>query len=198
MRPLLPKAASASPGGRFEGGYELGLIADDPHASAPATGGSLDDHRIPDGFSDRDGLFLLLDLTGASGEDRRTGFLGHGAAGDLVTKQGHRLWTGPDEGDLTVLAHFREVGVLGEEGVPGMNGVGVSRLGGRDDSIDAEIGIRCGTRSDADALVSLLEPWSILVGFGIDADGLYAQLVPGCPDDSKGDLATIGYEEGVG
>ena len=53
--------------------------------------------------------------------------------GRLVAHHPDLLRRGPDEGDVRRRAGFRELGVLGEEAVPGMDGVGAGDLGGGDE-----------------------------------------------------------------
>ena len=76
-----------------------------------------------------------LDDAGA-GQDRDAR-LRHGAArGDLVAHQAHHLGLRTDPGEAALLHDLGEVGVLGEEAVAGVDGVGAGDLGGADDRRD--------------------------------------------------------------
>jgi hypothetical protein len=56
---------------------------------------------------------------------------------------------GPMKRDVAAFADLREVGVLGEESVAGVDGVGAGDLGGADDRRDLEVAFG-GGRPDAD------------------------------------------------
>jgi len=75
-----------------------------------------------------------------------------------------------------------------------VDGVDVGDLGGRDDTIFAEVRILARARPDADGFVGELHVQRLLVGLGVDRDGLDAQLSAGT-NDAKGDFAAIGDED---
>ena len=85
-----------------------------------------------------------------------------------------------------------ELGVLGQESVARMDGVGAGDLGGRDEAGDVEVGLsRLGggpmqTSSSAKAHVQ-----GLAVRLAVDRDGLDAQLPAGA-DDPQGDLPAVG------
>ena len=83
------------------------------------------------------------------------------------------------------------MGVLGQKSIARVDGVGVGDLGGADDAVDFEIAVGARSRADADGFVSELNVEAVLIGFGIDGDGLDADLLAGA-DDAEGDLAAIG------
>jgi hypothetical protein len=58
-----------------------------------------------------------------------------------------------DELDARLGADLREAGILGEEAVAGVDGVGVGDLGRRHEVGDVEVGIGAGRTADADGLV---------------------------------------------
>jgi hypothetical protein len=98
--------------GRSERLFELPCRANDAHA-APATSGSgLDEQRE-------------ADLLGAPvGEHRNSGVARYSLRGDLVAAEAECFSGRPDPGEPRCLDRFREVGVLGEEPVAGMDRVG--------------------------------------------------------------------------
>src|ERR1700687_955429 len=100
----------------------------------------------------------------------------------------------PDPAEPALLEHLGEMGVLGQEAVAGMDGVGAGDLGRRDDARDVEIAGRRGGRADADVLVGIGDVQAVAVGGRADGDGLDAELAARL-DDPQGDLAAVGDED---
>ncbi len=96
-----------------------GQVPDQPHALAAAARAGLEQHRgaqVPR----RRGEFGVT----SAGDDRDSGRL-HGLLGaDLVAHQGDRLGRRPDEDQARLGARPSEGGVLGEEPVPRVDGLG--------------------------------------------------------------------------
>ncbi len=88
---------------------------------------------------------------------------------------------------------FVEIGVLGQEAVAGMDGLGVGHFGGRDDRRHVEVALRRRRRPDTYRLVGELHVLGVAVGFGIDDDRLDSELAAG-PLDTECDLAAVGYQ----
>jgi hypothetical protein len=137
-----------------------------------------------------DRFFLGLDDSIAARSDRDTGFAGAGARGIFVTHRVHRAGRRPNELDLAALADFREVRVLGQETVPGMDRIHVAHFGGAHDPVDLQITFRAGRRADTNRFVGQLDMERIDVGFGIDGESPDPQLLAG-PDDAERDFAPI-------
>jgi hypothetical protein len=100
------------------------------HAAPAATAGGLDDHRVADGAR------LRMISFGSSGSapsepgTQGTPELDHGLLGrDLVAHHADRLGRRPDEDEAALLDAFGEVGVLAQEAVAGVDGLGVGDLG---------------------------------------------------------------------
>ncbi|MCC2651944.1 MAG: hypothetical protein K0Q60_2107 [Microvirga sp.] len=93
-----------------------------------------------------------------------------------------------------MLQHLRETGVLGQEAVAGMDGVGASDLAGCDERRDVEIAVAGGRRADADALVSKAHMHRVRIGGGMDRHSGDAELLRRA-QDAQGDLASIGNED---
>ncbi len=89
------------------------------------------------------------------------------------------------------LADFGEVGAFRQEAVAGMNRVGAGDLGGADDRRHVQIAVGAARRTDADVLVREPDVQRVLVGLGIDGDGLDAELAARM-DDAQRDLTAIG------
>src|SRR3569832_1318400 len=75
-----------------------------------------------------------------------------------------------------------------------MHGIGTGDLAGREQRGDVEIAVLGRRRSDANALVRQAHMHGIGVGGGVHGDGRDAELLAG-PEDKKGDLTAIGYED---
>ena len=99
---------------------------------------------------------------------------------------------GADEGDAGLLAGVGEVGVLGQEAVPGVDGVDPDAPGQLDDLVDAQVGVD-GLLALADqvGLVGLVAVQGEPVLLRVDGDRGDAQLGAGA-EDADGDLAAVG------
>ena len=101
---------------------------------------------------------------------------------------------GADEGEPVALAARREVGVLGEEAVPGMNGVGTGRACGVEQPVDRQVGFRARRWTDAHGLVGLGDVRCAGIGVGVDRHPVDAHRTER-PEHAPGDLATVGHED---
>ena len=88
-----------------------------------------------------------------------------------------------------------EVGVLGQEAVAGMDGLGVRGFRGRQHLGRVEVGFAGGSGADQHGLVGLAHVQGVGVGLGMDGDGAQAHAAGGA-EHAAGDLATIGDQDG--
>ena len=170
-----PKAAGRlAPGGRERIG-ERGRVADGPHPLAAATGRRLDQQRIADPFGrgGQGGVRLVRVVVAGEHRDAERG--GQPAGGGLVAHRPDRRRRRADPGQPGGGDGLGEVGVLGEEPEPGVDGVGAGGPGRRDDGLDVEQVERVGA-----------------VGRGHDRGDPEPVARPG---DARRDLATIRDEE---
>ena len=93
-----------------------------------------------------------------------------------------------------VLDHLGEVGVLGQEAVAGMDGVGAGDRRGRQDRDLVEVALARRRRADADALVGQAHMHGVGVGGGMHRDGADAHLAAGAMDAQR-DLAAVGDQD---
>ncbi len=100
---------------------------------------------------------------------------------------------GADEDDARLRQRPREGRPLAEEAVARMHRLRARLLAGLDDLVDHEIGLRRRGRPDGDRFVGHFDVQRILVGLGIDGDGLDPHATRGL-DDPTGDFATVGDE----
>jgi hypothetical protein len=104
------------------------------------------------------------------------------------------LGLGADEGDVVPLQDLGEAGVLGEEAVAGMDGVGACDLAGRDQIRDVQIAVARWRRPDADALIGKAHMHGVGVGGRMNRDGLRCRVPCGAQDPQR-DLAPVGDQD---
>ena len=100
-----------------------------------------------------------------------------------------------DESNAGIDAGLREIGVLRQEAVAGMDAVGARGFGRGDQRIDTQIAVGGRRRADAVRLVGKPHMQRVRVGVGIDRDGAQAQPLGGA-GDAAGDLTAIGDQDG--
>jgi len=166
------------------------LVLRDPHPLPPPTGGGLDHHRKADIPCDLQSLVgISHDPLGA--QHHGHAHLHHGLAGSgLVTHGPDLTRRGADEDDVDALADLRELRVLRQEAVSGVNRLGAGHFGGGDDPGDVQIALGGRRRADAHILVREAYVERFPVRFRIHRHGLNTQLVAG-PDDAKRDFTAI-------
>ncbi len=177
-----------------EGAGELPLVPGGSHPAAAAARRGLQDHRISGFLRERESLVQGLDGARRPGYGRHAG-RGHRPPGQrLVPHFPEGFRRRADEGDMTVLEDLREIGVLREETVAGMDRVGLGDLGGRNDGRDVQVrgGRRIG--ADADVFVGETHVKSIAVGLAVDGNSPDAEL-PAGRDDAQGDLPAVGDQD---
>jgi hypothetical protein len=173
---------------------QLRRVVDPPHAPPATTRDGLDEDREADLL--RPGQQLVE-------VGRRRGGLQRGDAGrpgrlqraHLVAGELQHVGGRADERDARGVARPRQVGVLAQEAVAGVDGVGAGLAGRADDLVDVEIG--------ADGVAALPDHVG-LVGFdpvdrvavlvGEDGDRLGSELVGGTEGADR-DLTTVGDED---
>ena len=191
---VVGEAGARLVGGGAEALARLLVAARDAHALAAAAGRGLDHDRIADFLGDLHRLVGILDHAEIAGDGIDARFLGQLLGFDLVAHRGDGVRIGPDEGDARLLQRRRELAVLGQEAIAGMDRLGAGLLAGLDDLLDREIALRRRRRADRHRLVRLAHMQRIGVRLGIDRHGLDAHGLRR-PDDPAGDLPAIGDED---
>src|SRR5690606_25546940 len=103
---------------------------DHAHAAPAAAAGGLDDHRVADVVGQPVvGGHVVAQRPVAAGHAGHAGLLHRPDRLDLVAHQADGLGLGPDEHEARLLHALGEVGVLAEEAVAGVDGLGVGDLG---------------------------------------------------------------------
>ena len=125
---------------------------------------------------------------------RDLGLGGRLLALDLVAHGGDGAWVGADEDDAGLRQRHGKCLALGQEAVAGVHGLGAGLAAGVDDLVDDEVGLGGRRGTDGDSLVRHLHMQAVPIGFGIDRNGLDAEL-PRALDDAAGDLAAVGDQD---
>ena len=176
---------------------KLVLEMRDLHAAAAAAGGGLDQHRKADLARDRERV-LVVDVTPPSEPGT------HGMPSALAVRLASILspiWRmcsalGPMKWMLCSFEDFGEAGVLGQEAVARMHGVGAGDLAGGEQRRDVEVAVLRRRRADADALVGEAHMHGVGVGGRMHGDRRDAELLAGAQHPER-DLAAVGDEDFV-
>ncbi len=115
---------------------------------------------------------------------------------DLVAHRLDGLDVRPDERDARRLQRLSEGCILGQEAVARMDSLGARLLGGLDNLLHHEIGLRGGRRANQDRLVRHIHMHRVAIRLGIDRNRLDTHPL-GRLHDTAGDLAAIGDQNFV-
>ncbi len=178
-------------GGGLDGLAQLGRVLHAAHAAPAAAGDRLDE----DGEADLvGGAHQFVHVGGGLGgaEDGHARRAGGGYRAGLVAGQLQGGRAGADEGDAGFLAGAGQFGVLGQEAVPRVDGVGARPAGGAHDLLDGEVGPhRMPRLPDLVRLVGLQPVQRVAVLVREHGDGARPEFVAR-PERADGDLSTVG------
>ncbi len=189
------KLAAAERGDGLAGGgvEQFGDFLDgvgDLHAAPAAAERGLDGDGDPVFLGEGDDLVGVLDGVLGAGGHRGLGFFGDVAGGDLVAEVADRLRGGADPDQAGVDHGLGEVGVLGEEAVAGVDGVGAGLGGGVQNFVEDEVGLGGGLSAEGEGFVGQAHERGVGVGFGVDGDAGQAGI--GCgPDHPHCNLTAV-------
>ena len=196
----LDEALAATEGGdglAYGGVEQLGDLlerARDLEATTAATEGRLDGDGEAVRAGEVDDLVGVLHRVGRALDLRGTGALRDVARGHLVAEVADGMRRRTDPGEAGVDDRLGEVGVLREEAIAGVHGVGTALARGVEQLVDHEVGLRGRRTAQGVGLVGDLDVQSVTVGIGVDRHGKDALVAAGARD-SDGDLATVGDED---
>ena len=177
--------------GRRERRLRLVGRGDHLHPLAAAAGRRLHEQRVAELLPERDDLLCRVDRIGRAGDDRHACRLHAGARGGLVSHQLDRLGRRADPDGARLLDRAGERGVLGQEAISRMDGLGARPADGLDQLLDVEVAL--GRRAPAER-VRLVRPGHVQrrpVGVGVHRDRPHAELAQS-PEDADCDLPSIG------
>ena len=158
-------------------------------ASAAAEGG-LDRDRQPVLGGERLHLVDAVHRVGGAGHQRSAHLLRDVPGLHLVAERGDRVRRRADPDQAGVDDGAREVGVLGEEAVARVHGVGVAALGRGDDLVDREVRVTGGRAVQGVRLVGQSHEQGVAVGVGVDRHAPDPRVAAG-PDDAHRDLPAV-------
>ena len=167
---------------------------DGAHAAAAAAPAGLQHQRIANGSRQLQAFLDVVRQRVGGWHHRHAGCHGCLTRRHLVAQPGHHLGRGADEGNARRGAGTRQLGVLGQEAITRVNGIGTGLLGHPDDLSDVEVSLqRLLPLPHQVALVGLgpMQRKTVLVR--IDADGAQPQL-GGCTHHADGDLGAVGHQ----
>src|SRR4029453_2071982 len=140
----------------MKGWLKARFILRHAHSASAAASGRFDHYRITDFLRDFDRVALSLDNAIASWRHGHAGFSRRSARWVLIAHRQHSLRRRPNELDIAAFTDFREMGVLGEKSIAGMNRIDIADLCSAHDAIDFKVALRAGRRANANGFVCKL------------------------------------------
>ena len=168
----------------------IGIIGD-THPLAAAAGRRLDDDREADLPRDLLAFLGRRHGPGRARYRRHTLLFRELARRRLVAHLADLVRRRSDERDVGGADLLGELGVLGEEAVARMDGVGPGDFGGGDEARDVEVTVAARGAADADVVVGEADVQRLPVRFRIHRHGLDAQLLARA-DHPQGNLPAVG------
>lgn len=114
---------------------------------------------------------------------------------DLVAHDFDRFGWRPDEGDASLSDGTSKVGILREESVPGVDGVGPRFFDRIQNRLGVEVALSRGLAAQSEGVVGKSDMKRITVELGVDRNGLDSEFLARS-NHSNGNLASIGDEDG--
>ena len=178
----------------FDRRFEAADIVDPAHAASATAGRRLDQDWVADPLGLAAKPVDLLLVAVIAGDNRHARLAHQRLGARLVAHRPDCLDGRADEGQARSLARRREAGILRQEAVAGMYGVGAGLACRVEDRIDIEIGLRRFRRPDPHGLVGQPDMQCLRIRIRVDGHGCDPHA-PRRPHDAAGDLAAIGDEE---
>ncbi len=179
-----------------EGGVDLVGRAHDAHALAAAAGRRLDQQRE----ADRQGLGAQrrprLIVAVVAGHHRHAGGDGALLGGLFRAEQRDHHRRRADERQAGGGHRLGEAGVLRQEAVAGVDGVGAAGPGRGDDAVDRQVAVARRRRAQPDGDVGQPDVGRVGVGVGEHRDRAQAHVAAGA-QHARGDLAAVGDQHAV-
>ena len=190
---VAPEVGESLPLGRLHRGGCLRGRGHDLHApAAPAVGG-LDGHRPAVGRAEGLDLGRVDDRLGGARDRVHPGLDGRAPRRDLVPHDLDGRGRRADEDDTEGGHGPGEVGVLAEESVAGMHGVGAAALHRGDEGVGSQVALGRGRATQCVGLIGEPHVHRVAVLIGVDGRDGDAHF-PAGPDHPDRDLTPVGYE----
>ena len=163
-----PKALLGLPLGRLQGVCRLGWRRDHPHAPAAAAERRFDGHGPPERLAELDHLAGVRQRRAGPGHGGHARSCGRRPAADLVPHDLDRLGRRPHPGRSCLDDGLGKAGVLGQETVARMDGVGVRTTDDVDEPVDRQVALRRARATQEVSLVGHSHVHGSAVGLGVD------------------------------
>ena len=193
------QVATAKAGQRFGSGTrqrrrQLRQVGDQAHAAPSPTRHRLDHEGCTDARSLGGKAFVALVVAGVPGQAGHAVRMGQGLGPRLVAQCADGGWQGADPGQARIDHGLGEVGVLAEEAIAGVHGIGAGGTGGGQQLVGAQVGVGAGRSAQRHRLSGLAHMQGVGIGVGIDRHRFDAHAVGGV-NHPAGDFAAIGDED---
>jgi BirA family biotin operon repressor/biotin-[acetyl-CoA-carboxylase] ligase len=165
-----------------------------PHAPAPAAVGRLDGHRPAVLLAEGHHLVGRGEELGGAGHAGHARLLGGDAGRHLVPHDLDGLGRGTDEGHAPGGDGPREVGVLAEEAVAGVDAVGAGALDDVEDLGGVEVALARRPAPERVGLIGQPDVEAVTVEVRVDGDRCDAELAAGAHDPHR-DFAPVGDQD---
>ncbi len=173
--------------GRVGSGHDLETLA-------AAAVGSLDRDRPAELLAERDDVVGRCEGFERAGDRGDVGFRRRDARRDLVAHDLDGRGWGPDPGDAALGDRPGEVGVLREEPVAGVDGVGAGAFDDVEDGVGVEVALGRGLAAECIGLVGVARVQRVSVELGVHRHGRDAELTARA-HDADGDLTSVGDQD---
>ena len=164
--------------------------ASDLEAATAASEGGLDSDRQAVFLGELDDLLRAVDRVGGAGNERGADLLGDVTGLNLVAESPNGLRRRADPDEPGIDDSLGEVGVLGEEPVPGVDRVDLGPTGNVEDLVHVKVGLSRGHAVEGEGLVGKLDEQTLGVRIRIDSHARNTGVLGGT-DDAHRDLATV-------
>src|SRR6516162_5570267 len=114
----------------------------------------------------------------------------------LIAQEPQRFVRWTNKLNVARTAHFREMRILRQKAVPGMDRFHVGDLRGADQTRDIQVAVAARRLANADFLVRQMKIGCVPIGFAEDGNDLDTQIPAGA-NDPQGNLTTIGNENSL-
>ncbi|MCY1524665.1 hypothetical protein D9M68_596090 [compost metagenome] len=181
--------------GHRDGVQQRGLGVDHAHAAATAAARGLDDDRVADFARNADDFLRIVRQRAFRTRHHRHAGFDHGVLGaDLVAHQADGVGTRADEHEAALLDAIGEIGVLGQEAVARVDGLGIRDFGSRNDGRHVQVAFTRRRGPDAHGFIGQAHVLGFAVSLGVHDHGLDAQLAASALN-AQGDFAPIGDQD---
>ena len=179
---------------RLVGVGHLAHLARDLEPAATSSERRLDRDREAELLSELHRLVGVVQRVLGAGRQRCADLLRDVAGLHLVAEGVDRVRWRPDPRQAGVDDRPGEVGVLGEEAVARVHGVGARLLRDRDDLADVEVGVARGRTAQRVGLIGQPHEQRVAVRVGVDRDAADPGVLAG-PDHADRDLTAVGDQD---